>query len=71
MVNGGGGATRGQHGDQDGLTRPLDKSLVVHVLSCMAEVHIMLASAGIGLEEVSSPIGHDAHIVAEPPRKVV
>ena len=56
------------NGDQNGLVSLPGEGLVMCLLSCVTEVHVMLAGASIWLEEVASPIRHDPCLLAQPPR---
>ena len=51
-------------GDQNDLMRLLGEGLVVHVLGCMAEVHVVLVTMSVGLKKITSPVRCDAYIVA-------
>ena len=67
MLNCNGGVAGHPHGDQDGLVSLSGEGLVMHLLSCVIEVHVALVAASAWLKKVTSPIGHDPRFVAQPP----
>ena len=68
MLNSYGGVAGRPHGDQNGLASLPGKGLVVRLLSHVTKVHVVLAAASIRLEEVTSPIGCDPCLLAQPLR---
>ena len=68
MLNSRGGVAGHPHGDQNGLASLFGEGLVMRLLSRVTKVHITLAVASVRLEEVTSPIGRDPRLLAQPPR---
>ena len=68
MLNSCGGVAGHPHGDQNGLVSLFGKGFVMRLLSRVTKVHVMLMAASVRLEEVTSPIGCDPHLLAQPLR---